>query len=62
MRDPFTLTMPPTAAVPHLLEPVIALGRSASRLGPWRPTAVGDEFVDVTAGDFYERVRGSPRA
>ena len=56
MRDPLTLTMPPTEAVTHLLQPVI----ERAQREPGRPVAafrVGDEFVDVTAGEFHDRVR-----
>ena len=56
MRDPLNTAMPPTEAVTHLLQPVI----DRAQREPGRPVAafrVGDEFADVTAGEFHDRVR-----
>jgi long-chain acyl-CoA synthetase len=62
LHDPSTLrmavgpTMAPLAFTAHLLEPVVRWADSS----PDRPlaaTRVGDEFVDVTARDFYGRIR-----
>jgi long-chain acyl-CoA synthetase len=62
LHDPQTIrtaigpTMAPLPATGHLLEPVIRWADSS----PDRPiaaTRVGDEFVDITARDFYERIR-----
>ena len=54
-----TVTGPMLKPLPvdaHLLQPVIERAANA----PWRPVAAyrdGDEFVDVTARDFYGQVR-----
>ena len=56
MREASGSTMEPLPATAHLLQPVI---ERAAR-DPGRPVAAyrdGDRFVDVTAGEFYERVR-----
>jgi long-chain acyl-CoA synthetase len=56
MADPSTTAMPPIEAVTHLLQPVI----DRAQREPDRPVAafrVGDEFADVTAGEFHDRVR-----
>ncbi len=62
VHDPRTIriavgpTLAPLASTAHLLEPVIRWADSS----PDRPiaaTRVGDEFVDIGAGDFYGRIR-----
>jgi len=56
MRDPLNTAMPPTEAVTHLLQPVI----DRAKREPGKPVAafrVDDEFADVTAGEFHDRVR-----
>lgn len=56
MREAHGVTMEPLPLTAHLLQPVI---ERAAR-DPNRPVAAyrdGDHFTDVTAGEFYERVR-----
>ena len=56
MREASGPAMEPLPVTAHLLQPVI---ERAVR-DPGRPVAAyrdGDHFVDVTAGEFYERVR-----
>ena len=56
MREATGPTMEPLPVTAHLLQPVIE--RAAN--DPGRAVAAyrdGDHYVDVTAGEFYERVR-----
>lgn len=56
MNERVVMAMDPLPVTAHVLQPVI---ERATRDPGWAVAAYrdGDEFVDVTAGEFYERVR-----